>query len=107
MPRVLNKDGIATKRHAEQREEAGVKEEVSRTLQSKVRVAIVNDRTIINGHVLPKGCVTEMSYEDVVNHRRHGVPLEDVDDNDEREVYDTSEPFVAKDENENGEQPKK
>lgn len=68
--------------------------------QETVRVATVHDKTIVNGHVLPKGTVTRMSAEDVARHRGAGVPLDDVEDHDEREDYDTSEPYVAEDKGE-------
>lgn len=64
---------------------------------ARVKVATVHERTIINGHVLPVGCVTEMTQEDVERHRAAGVPLHDVEEGDDREVYDTSEPFVSED----------
>lgn len=86
MPRVLNKDGIQAAKHAGQREE-----EVS----EKVRVRTGVDRAVFNGHVLDKGTVIELTAEEVANHRRHGVPLYDVADDDGAEVYDVSEPFVA------------
>lgn len=101
MARIVNQNAIAAKTHADTRREATDNKE---TAVIKRKVAIVHDRTVINGHVLPVGCVVALSDEDIVNHRRHGVPLDDVDVEDDREVYNVSKPFVAKESDDDGEQ---
>lgn len=67
--------------------------------EDKVRVRIVLESTIINGHVLAKGTVVELPVSRVAMHRDSGVPLEDVSEDDEVEqLYDVSEPYVAQEE---------
>lgn len=60
-----------------------------------VRVKTVHDRTIVNGHVLDSGTVIELTPEEIARHRQSGVPLLDVEDDDDAEVYDVSEAYVA------------
>lgn len=62
-----------------------------------VLVSTVHDRSIINGHVLKAGTVVALTDDDIEKHREAGVPLEDVEDGDPREVYDVLQPFVAED----------
>lgn len=112
--RGLNSDGIQAERHARQRQEADLRDpqkEHERQMRDSsrrdgpsdekkedrtLRVRTLNDRSVFNGHVLKKGSVVELKESDVINHRRHGVPLEDVGETEKDvEVIDVSQPFVA------------
>jgi hypothetical protein len=62
----------------------------------KVEMGDVGPRgCAINGHPIKEGMVVEMSVKDIKNHRDHGIPLLVVSDDDDRDVYDTSEPYVS------------
>lgn len=62
------------------------------------KVAVIEDRTIINGHVLQAGTVVGLYPDEIEAHRNGGVPLDDVADDDEREVFDVQTPFEATEE---------
>lgn len=108
----LDRAGIDAERHARQRQAArDPQKEHERQMRDSsrrdgpsdeqkedrtLRVRTLNDRSVFNGHVLKKGSVVELKESDVINHRRHGVPLEDVgEDEKDVEVVDVSQPFVA------------
>lgn len=63
-----------------------------------VKCAVINPRTIINGHVLDAGTVIGLTAEEIENHRERGVALDDVAEDDDREVFDVQTPYEAKDE---------
>jgi hypothetical protein len=73
-----------------------VEEEVN--APEKFKVETGEDNIAINGHVLKHGTVIELSEEDIKRHRNAGVPLLDVKADDDREVYDVSDPYEAKEE---------
>lgn len=68
------------------------------------RVRVGHDRAIVNGHVLRDGDVIELSDEDINQHRRNGIALHDVAEDEEvadEDCVDVSEPYVAQDEDDN------
>lgn len=65
-----------------------------------VRMAIMTDRTIINGHVLSVGTVVELTENEISLYRAGGIPLDDVAPDDDREVYSVREPYVVPSEEE-------
>lgn len=62
----------------------------------RVKVATMVPKTIINGHVLTVGTVVELTEEEIANHRSHGMCLDDVAADDNREVFDVNTPYEAK-----------
>ncbi len=62
-----------------------------------IKVATGVDKAIFNGHVLPEGTVIELYQDEIEAHRNGGVALLDVEDDDEREVFDHSVPYEAND----------
>lgn len=73
----------------------GVADESESTVVETKKFATSVPRTIINGHVLTVGTVVALTQEEADSHRSHGMQLDDVKDDDNREVYDVSQPFVA------------
>lgn len=66
--------------------------------EDKRKVSVVHEGTTVNGHVLGTGTVIALSEDDIAKHRDAGVPLEDVSEDDESDVYDVSEPYEASEE---------
>lgn len=63
-----------------------------------VKVATMDPGTIINCHKLTVGTVVELTQAEIDSHRSHGIRLDDVSDDDNREVFDVREKYVAKEE---------
>lgn len=61
------------------------------------KVCSTGERQIINGHVLDKGTVIELTEAEIEQQRAGGVALEDVHAEDNREVYSVREMYVSKD----------
>jgi hypothetical protein len=60
--------------------------------EDTIKVASGAPFQIINGHVLDKDCVLEMTEKDIATQRNGGIILVAVDDKDKREVFDHTKP---------------
>lgn len=66
-------------------------------VEEKLKIEILEEGTILNGHVLPAGAVVELTASDIDNHRDHGLRFGPVADDDTRDIFDVSEPYKVPD----------